>query len=124
MSEVVLKPSTPDTGASGRGQLRRAIILFINFFLIILAYYHIKPASRSLFLEYVGANKLPYVWIGTALVLGAFISVYQRIVARYSRLNVVLGTCLACIVGLVVFRILLIEAQRAIAVAFYIFVDI
>ena len=56
--------------------LKRASILFINFLLIILAYYQIKPASRSLFIEYLGADYLPYVWIGTALVLGTSIS-YQ-----------------------------------------------
>ena len=63
----------------------RALILFINFFLIILAYYHIKPASRSLFLEYLGADSLPYVWISTAVILGLAISFYHRLLERCSR---------------------------------------
>lgn len=105
-------------------QIKRASILFANFFLIILAYYHIKPASRSLFIEYLGADYLPYVWIGTALVLGALIGYYHRLVARYSRLRVVLGTCLGCMALLVTFRLLLLTGSAAAAVAFYIFVDI
>ena len=102
----------------------RGAILFGNFFLIILAYYHIKPASRSLFIEYLGADLLPYVWIATAVVLGCFIGFYHGLVERYSRLNVVLGSCLVFTGMLVGFRILLIAEHASAAVAFYIFVDI
>jgi AAA family ATP:ADP antiporter len=69
----------------------RALLLFTNFFLIIFAYYYIKPASRSLFIEYFGADSLPYVWIGTALFLGTVIGFYHKLVEHRSRLNVVLG---------------------------------
>ena len=48
---------------------KRASLLFANFFFIMLAYYQIKPASRSLFIGQLGADRLPYVWIGTALFL-------------------------------------------------------
>jgi len=102
----------------------RAGILFLNFFLIILAYYQIKPASRSLFIEYLGADRLPYVWIGTAVFLGSVIGFYHRLVERHSRLNVVLGTCLVFFALLVLFRILLAGRHAAAAIAFYIFVDI
>ncbi|MDH4011080.1 MAG: hypothetical protein OEU55_10220, partial [Desulfobacterales bacterium] len=40
----------------------RATFLFINFFLIIMALYQLKPASRSLFIESLGAERLPYIW--------------------------------------------------------------
>ena len=85
----------------------RAAILFINFFLIILAYYQVKPASRSLFVEYLGADQLPYVWIGTALTLWAIIGAYNRIVERHDRFRVVLGTCVSVAILLVAFRVLL-----------------
>ncbi len=105
-------------------QVWRASILFINFFLIILAYYHIKPASRSLFLEYLGAEYLPYVWIGTALILGLAISFYHRLLERCSRLNLVLGT-LALFMGLLfLFHYLLEQQGKITAILFYIFVDI
>ena len=103
---------------------KRAIILFVNFFLIILAYYHVKPASRSLFIEYLGADQLPYVWIGTALFLGTVIGFYHHLVERYHRLNVVLGTCLLFILLLILFVDLLTGKSATAAVAFYIFVDI
>ena len=71
----------------------RSTFLFLNFFLIILALYQLKPASRSLFIESLGAEKLPYIWIATAVTMGAFITYYHRLVARYTRMHVVLGTC-------------------------------
>ncbi len=40
---------------------QRAAVLSFNFFLIILAYYQVKSASRSLLIEYWGAGNIPYV---------------------------------------------------------------
>ena len=48
---------------------KRTGCLFLNFFLIILAYYQVKSASRSLLIEYWGSDNFPYVWIASALVL-------------------------------------------------------
>ena len=86
---------------------KRAGCLFLNFFLIILAYYQVKSASRSLLIEYWGSDNFPYVWIASALVLAALIGFYNRLVERHDRLNVVLGCCLLFMVLLVAFRILL-----------------
>jgi len=102
----------------------RAAVLSVNFFLIILAYYQIKPASRSLFIEHLGADQLPYVWIGTALLLGSLIGFYHQIVARYSRFRVVMATCVVSIVALMVFAPALETGEAATAAMFYIFVDI
>ncbi|MGD2112810.1 MAG: Npt1/Npt2 family nucleotide transporter [Gammaproteobacteria bacterium] len=98
-------------------------MLFTNFFLIIAALYHLKPASRSLFISALGSDKLPYVWIATALALALVISLYHRLVARYSRINVVLGTCAIIIVCLLLFYRQLNREGFAQAFAFYIFVD-
>lgn len=102
----------------------RAGFLFANFLLITMALYHLKPASRSLFIEYLGADQLPYVWIGTALTMALFIGIYHRVVEHFSRVNVVLGTCLSLSLLLVLFRLLLVDPGPSTAIAFYIFVDI
>ena len=57
---------SPVPGGARHDLARRAIILFLNFFLIILAYYQVKSASRSLLVEYWGSANLPYVWIVSA----------------------------------------------------------
>jgi len=103
---------------------KRPVLLFINFFLIILAYYQVKSASRSLLIEYWGADNFPWVWIASALVLGSFIGLYHRLVERYSRLAVVLGSCLLFIVLLAGFRAMLGWYAAAASLTFYIFVDI
>ncbi len=103
---------------------KRASLLFANFFFIMLAYYQIKPASRSLFIGQLGADRLPYVWIGTALILGIIIGGYHRLVARYSRLGLVLGSLVLSMLALMAFRALPTTQSAAAALAFYIFVDI
>ncbi len=112
------------SGGARQDLARRAIILFLNFFLIILAYYQVKSASRSLLVEYWGAANLPYVWIVSALTLGTFIGFYHRLVERHSRLAVVLGSLILFIALLVGFRILLVWPNAAVTFTFYIFVDI
>jgi len=115
----------PHNGTQGaRGPRIRAGFLFLNFLLIILALYQLKPASRSLFIQFLGADALPYVWIWTALVMALLIAWYHRMVGRKSRVLVVSGSCLLFIALLVLFRLLFERPNPATAVAFYIFVDI
>ena len=104
-------------------QLTQCVMLFTNFFLIITALYLLKPASRSLFLSALGTEYLPYVWIATAVTLGLIISLYHRMVARHSRINVVLGTCAVIITCLLIFYPQLNNSGFIGAFAFYIFVD-
>ncbi len=105
-------------------QLTRCVMLFTNFFLIIAALYLLKPASRSLFISALGAEYLPYVWIATAVVLALIISLYHRLVARHSRINVVLGTCAIIITCLLIFYPQLNNSGFMEAFSFYIFVDV
>ncbi len=102
----------------------RASFLSVNFFLIITALYQLKPASRSLFIEALGAERLPYVWIITALTMLVIITYYHRLIARHSRFKVVLGTCLVISSLLVLFRFLINLPGPTVAVCFYVFVDI
>jgi AAA family ATP:ADP antiporter len=102
----------------------RATLLFINFFLIILAYYLIKPARDSLFISALGAKRLADVWFISPLVLLLCIPFYNRIVARHSRLNIVMGTCILFGALLVFFRSLLNFDNPIVPFGFYIFIDI
>ena len=109
---------------TGFGPVLRAAVLSINFFLIIMALYQLKPASRSLILDSHTTAVLPYVWIGSALVLLVAVSLYQRFLKRFSRLNVVYGTCLLFIALLALFRLWFALPGAVAPVAFYIFVDV
>jgi len=111
-------------GHKKHGPMLRASVLFANFFLIIMALYQLKPASRSLILDAHTTAILPYVWIGSALVLLIVVSVYHKILKRFSRLQVVYGTCLLFIALLILFRLWLALPGMVAPVAFYIFVDV
>ncbi|QGT78979.1 ATP translocase [Guyparkeria halophila] len=115
-------PTGPGFGSRHPWLLRR-VLLFTNFFLIIAAVYHLKPASRSLFLSALGADALPYVWIATATALALTIGLYHRLIAHYSRIHVVLGTCALVIAVLIGFYPFLDGSGFAAAFAFYVFVD-
>jgi ATP:ADP antiporter, AAA family len=102
----------------------RAGLFFLNFFLAITALYQLKPASRSLFIEYMGSASLPYVWIAVALSMGLFIWLYHRLVARLSRQRVVMGSVLMFGIALLLFRVWFFYPGKVVAIAFYVFVDI
>jgi AAA family ATP:ADP antiporter len=104
--------------------IKRSVALFANFFLIILAYYQVKSASRSLLIEFGGSGWFPYAWIYSAVVLTALIGFYHGLVERHSRARIVLGSLLLFAGLLVVFRTVLDQNSTFAAVAFYIFVDI
>lgn len=115
----------PGGGAPGhRRLLGRSLALFFNFMLVVLSYYQVKAASRSLLIEYGGMEVFPYIWIGSAIALLAFIGVYNRLVAGRSRVRVVNGTLLACAVLLCIFWLTRKSATVWTIYAFYIFVDV
>ena len=104
--------------------IERSVALFANFFLIILAYYQVKSASRSLLIEFGGAAWFPYAWVYSALTLTILIGFYHGLVARFSRARIVLGSLLIFATCLLVFRHVLEQHSTFAAVAFYVFVDI
>jgi AAA family ATP:ADP antiporter len=107
-----------------KGELLRSLILALDFFLIITALYQLKPASRSLLIEGLGTEALPYVWLGSAAALLVTVVLYRKLLARFGRVNVVLASCLVFVAILVGFRLLATAPSATLAVAFYIFVDI
>lgn len=131
MTKMQAKKSNRDVAADCRVKYPvlsriglRSTLLFINFFLIIMALYQLKPASRSLFIESLGAQRLPYVWIITAVCMVILITYYHKLVQIHSRINIVLGTCLVFSTLLVLFRMGFNLQSPIVAVAFYVFVDI
>ncbi|MDD3528824.1 MAG: Npt1/Npt2 family nucleotide transporter [Gallionellaceae bacterium] len=122
MSENLAKSSLPPGLLPG--PLVRSLIFSLDFFLIITALYHLKPAARSLLIEALGADSLPYVWIGSAVALLITVAFYRKLLQRFGRVRVVLASCLFFVATLVAFRVLAATHAAWVAVAFYIYVDI
>ena len=105
-----------------RGERGLTAALAGYFFLVLAALYLIKPASKSLFLEGLGADWLPYVYIATALVTWWAIVPYLRVAPRFRLLGIIQVTLAATLVSLVGFWWWLSPASVVLLPVFYVWV--
>lgn len=103
---------------------RRVLLLTANFMLVAMAYYLIKPASRSLVLEHLGVEVLPYLWIASALLLILVIPAYQLLMNHISRLQLLQGSLTLFVAMLIVMRAQLDQPDKVSAALFFVMVDI
>jgi AAA family ATP:ADP antiporter len=90
------------------GEGPTAIVLFANVFLILCAYYFIKPLRESWIAvsDVAGLSKMEvkaYSSFGQSLLLAGVVSVYGRLSARWSRGTLITRCTLACMACLVAF---------------------
>ena len=101
-----------------------AFLMFFYFFAVITSYYIIKPVRNSLFLDQLGAHNLPWVYIGTAVVIGFVIALYGRLVDRVRKELLIPGSILFLLSNLLVFWWLFQLELRWLPAFFYIWVSI
>lgn len=106
------------------GEGRRVVLTFLYFFLIITAYYLIKPVSRSLVLGELGSRLVPYVDLVCAVLMGPVVTVFARLVDRVPKSALVSGSFGVVIALLLGFWKLLALPVPWVAGAFYIWVAI
>jgi ATP/ADP translocase len=107
------------------GEGRRVLLTFLYFFLIITAYYLIKPVSRSLILGELGSRMVPYVDLIAALLMGPVVTLFARLVDRIGKQQLVRGSFWAVAGLLLFFRGLLsLDHLRWVAGVFYVWVAI
>ncbi len=101
-----------------------AVLLFTFFFLAITFQYVSKSVRQSKFMDSLGAEMLPVVFLLLAMCAIPVIMVYNRAVDRFRRHHVIAGTCGAVAVSVAAFT-LVIESDAAwVPIVFYIFVSI
>ena len=61
------------------------ILMFAYSFLAMSAYNIIQPVQRSLFIEKLGANKVPYVQLAAGFAIGLIMSGYAWLMSRLPR---------------------------------------
>lgn len=106
------------------GEGFRAFAMFFYFFSVIAAYYVIKPATRSLFIQSLGASNLPLVYILTAMLIGLVVAGWERLVDRFERHHLVAISSLFFCACLVLFRLMFGAGISWTPVAFYLWADI
>lgn len=106
------------------GERPLTVALAGYFFLLMTALYLMKPARNALFLEDLGADRLPWVYIATALVTWWVVAAYVRAtkVARLRRIiSVTLLGTLACLAA---FWFWLAQAAESGSLVFYVWVKV
>lgn len=61
-----------------KGERMLTFLLFMWLFLFICCYYVLRPIRRGMFLDGLGNEYMPLVYIGTALVTGAVVWLYSK----------------------------------------------
>lgn len=107
------------------GEGRKVLLTFLYFFLIITAYYVIKPVSRSLVLDGLGHRMVPYMDLISAILMGPIVTGFARLVDRVSKPRLV-TIAFAFVTGMMLlfWRLLTLVPASWVAAAFYVWVAI
>ncbi len=106
------------------GEGRKVWLTFLYFFLIITAYYVIKPVSRSLVLDGLGSRMVPYVDLISAVLMGPMVTLFAHLVDRMEKPRLLSLTFWALIANLVIFWKCLQQPGRWVSAGFYVWVAI
>ena len=116
------------------GEGRRAFLMLLNVFLILVAYYIIKTVREPLilgtevpgFLQALGiksaAEIKTFASAGQALVLMAFVPAYSWLSSRVSRMNLIVSVTLFFVANILVFAFAVHADLAYVGVVFYIWV--
>ena len=105
------------------GEGATALLLSLNVFLVLSAYYFIKPVREALILSGEGAEVKSYVAAGQAVLLLGLVPAYGLLADRLPRrglLNAVTAFFVACLVGFYA----LLQAGVSVGVPFFLWVGI
>jgi AAA family ATP:ADP antiporter len=89
------------------GEMRRAVLMQLNIFLIISTLLIVKPTVNGLFLAKFGAESLPRAFILVAVFAGLISLWYARALNRVSLLQIIKLTLRSSVVTLVLFGLFL-----------------
>ncbi|MCO6429917.1 MAG: hypothetical protein J5J00_03575 [Deltaproteobacteria bacterium] len=103
---------------------KKALSFSLNLCFLVMAYYLVKPLSRTLFLTYIGSPYLPYVWIGTTAVLLCLIPFFHWRLNNFPPLQIMNTSCISFLLLLIFAYFALSAPSPKTVSAFYILVDV
>src|SRR5688572_4033620 len=106
------------------GEAGPAILLFLTFFLLITFQYTTKSVRQSTFINTLGAEKLPYVYLFIALVSYPFLRVYGWFADSMRRDALIVATCAFTGATMTLFWWLFQFPWQWVAFAFYVWISI
>ncbi len=105
------------------GEGRAVVLLTLNVFLLLTAYYIIKPVREALILAEWGAETKIYASAGQAVLLLIAVPLYSRLASRVNRRRLITSVLLFFAACLVMFFALA-KAQVSLGIPFYLWVGI
>ena len=106
------------------GERRRVGGMFALLGLVITTSYILKPVRSSLFLSQFGSERLPYVYMLVAVVLGVVAALFARWAPLVNQARLFEGAAYVFASNLVVFWVLIVFEWRWVGFAFYVWVSI
>src|SRR5262249_43984483 len=106
-----------------RGEGLTAFLLMTNVFLLLTAYYVIKPVREALILSGAGAEIKSYAGAGQALMLFVLVPMYSVIASKVNRLRLINGMTAFFISNLFIFYVLG-EMKVSLGVVFFLWVGL
>jgi AAA family ATP:ADP antiporter len=103
------------------GEAVTGLFMFIYSFLVMTAYNNIKPSSAGKFIEDLGADNVPWVFLVAGLTMGFIMNYYSRGLGKVPKAWVLPGTQIAIIALLIGFWFLFQTGQAWVSVAFFFF---
>jgi AAA family ATP:ADP antiporter len=106
-----------------RGEGITALLLMLNVFLLLTAYYIIKPVREALILGSAGAEIKSYAGAGQALLFLVIVPLYSAYASRTNRVRLINGVIAFFISNLVIFYVLG-RLQFQLGVVFFLWVGL
>ena len=107
-----------------KGEFALTFLMFIYYYLVLVAYYFLKPARDGLFLVRIGPEQLPIVFILIALVALPMITLYVRLTRVLKLTQLMNATTAVLIASLLILRWLIQLDYSWVYYVFYIWVAI
>ncbi len=86
-----------------RGERRLAMVFFLYFFLLMASQYAVKSVRQSSYIDILGAQNLPYVYLMLAALSFPVLLLYSRLTRRFEDPPLIVAFAVLQVLGLVVF---------------------
>jgi len=106
------------------GELKISFLLFFYLFLVIAAYNVIKPVRNASFLEELGYQWLPLVYLLTAVVIGFVVALHSKIQVKISRYLLITFSIIFFFVSCFIFRFLSGFGWKELPVIFWVWANV
>ena len=89
-----------------RGEATTALLMMVNVFVLLTAYYLIKPVREALILGGAGAEMKSYAGAGQAMLFLLLVPLYSAFASRTNRVRLINGVTAFFISNLIIFYFL------------------